>query len=246
MLPAMAAEPPTRSSGTREIELPLPFTGRWLVRNSPARRVPSHGVDLFGERYAVDFVGVDERHRTAGVRDWRTLLASEPPERFVAFGRPILAPASGTVVDLHDGEPDHEARRSQLALVPYALGQAARLRRGVTAVAGNYVTIALPVSGTFVALAHLQAGSVRVSVDQQVAEGEQIAACGNSGNSTQPHLHLQVMDSADLAVARGVPMTFRRFRSWTDRTSSRVVERGVPGEGTVVEPLPIPSTAPDS
>jgi murein DD-endopeptidase MepM/ murein hydrolase activator NlpD len=76
-----------------------------------------------------------------------------------------------------------------------------------------------------------------------VAEGEQIAACGNSGNSTQPHLHLQVMDSADLAVARGVPMSFRRFRSWIDRASSQVVERGVPDEGAVVEPLPVPSPA---
>jgi hypothetical protein len=230
-------------SGTREIELALPFTGRWLTRNSPARRVPSHGLDLFGERYAIDFVGVDDRHRTAGVRDWRTFLASEPPERFVAFGRPILAPASGTVVDVHDGEPDHEARRSQPALVPYALGQAARLRQGVTAVAGNYVTIALPGSGTFVALAHLQAGSVRVAVGRQVVEGEQIATCGNSGNSTQPHVHVQVMDSADLSVARGVPMTFRRFRSWTGRARSRVVERGLPDEGAVVEPLPVRSTA---
>ena len=122
----MAGEPSPRGFGLREIELSLPFTGRWLARNSPARRVPSHGSDLFGERYAIDFVGLDERHRTAGTRDWRTFLATEPPERFVAFGRPILAPASGTVVAVHDGEPDHEGRRSQLALVPYLLGQAAR------------------------------------------------------------------------------------------------------------------------
>ena len=67
--------------------LALPFTGRWLVRNSPARRVPSHGTDLLGSRYAIDFVGVDDQHRIAP-RDWRTLLATEPPERFPAFGRP--------------------------------------------------------------------------------------------------------------------------------------------------------------
>jgi hypothetical protein len=110
-----------------EIELSLPFTGRWLARNSTARRVPSHGSDLFGERYAIDFIAVDERPRTAGHRDWRTLFATEPADRFFAFGRPILAPASGIVAEVHDGEPDHEGRRSQLALVPYALGQAARL-----------------------------------------------------------------------------------------------------------------------
>ena len=77
-----------------------------MAQNSPARRVPSHGIDLFGQRHAIDFVAVDDRGRTAGIRDWRTLLASEPPERFYAFGRPILAPAYGTVVAVHDGEVD--------------------------------------------------------------------------------------------------------------------------------------------
>ena len=35
--------------------LRLPFEGRWLTHNSPARRVPSHGVDVLGQRYAVDW-----------------------------------------------------------------------------------------------------------------------------------------------------------------------------------------------
>ena len=82
---------------TRPVELALPFQGTWLVRNSPARRVPSHGTDLFATTYAIDFVAVRGR-RTAAVRDWRTALGTEPPERFVAFGRPVLAPAAGTVV----------------------------------------------------------------------------------------------------------------------------------------------------
>src|SRR4051794_29631506 len=124
------------SSESQEIVLSLPFEGRWLARNSPARRVPSHGTDLFGERYAIDFIGVDDRRRTADRRDWRTLFATEPPERFLSYGRPILAPADGIVVDAHDGELDHVARRSQLALVPYALGQLGRVRQGVSAIAG--------------------------------------------------------------------------------------------------------------
>ena len=233
---------PSRSSGAQEIELSLPFAGLWRAGNSPARRVPSYGSDLFGERYAIDFIGVDVRHRTAGIRDWRTFLATEPPERFFAFGQPILAPASGTVVDVHDAELDHEARRSQVALVPYALSQAARLRQGVGAIAGNYVTFSLTEGGSFVALAHLKAGSIRVVVGQEVVEGEQIANCGNSGNSTQPHVHLQAMDSADLSVARGVPMAFGRYREWPANAKQfQVRERGMPGEGAVVEPLPIPS-----
>ena len=226
------------------IELSLPFEGRWLARNSPARRVPSHGSDLFGERYAIDFIGVDDRDRAAGTRDWRTLLATEPPDRFESFGRPVLAPVTGTVAHVHDGGPDHPARRSQLALVPYALGQAARVRAGVAAVAGNHVVIALPGSGAHVALVHLRCGSVRVSAGQHVTDGEPIAECGNSGNSTQPHVHLQVMDAADPSVARGVPMAFRTFRERPRGARGFTLrERGLPGEGAVVERLPVPGTA---
>ncbi|WP_448611314.1 M23 family metallopeptidase [Geodermatophilus sp. URMC 60] len=235
----MAAEPPARDRDAQGVEISLPFAGRWLARNSPARRVPSHGTDLFGERYAIDFVGVDDRHRPAGTRDWRTLVATEPPERFVAFGRPVRAPGDGTVVHVHDAEPDHEARRSQLSLVPYALGQAGRLRRGAGAAAGNHVVVHLLGSGAFVLLAHLQLGSVRVSPGQEVVDGQEIARCGNSGNSTQPHVHLQVMDGADPFVAHGLPMTFRHFREWpAGGRQPRVRERGMPGEGAVVEPVP--------
>jgi hypothetical protein len=225
-------------SVTPEIVLSLPFVGRWLARNSPARRVPSHGTDLLGERYAIDFIGVDRHHQTADRRDWRTLLSTEPPERFFGYGRPILAPARGVVVQAHDGELDHVGRRSQLTLVPYALGQRARLRRGVAAIAGNYLVIALPDSGAFVALVHLRAGSIRVAIGDEVRVGQPIADCGNSGNSTQPHVHVQVMDSQDLSAARGVPMAFRCFREWPRSAKDfQSRESGLPGEGAVVEPL---------
>lgn len=223
---------------TEAVLLALPFRDRWLVQNSPARRVPSHGVDLLGERYGIDFVGVDEQHRTAAVRDWRTLVATEPPERFVAFGRPILAPADGVVAQVHDGEDDHAARRSQPALVPYALGAAGRLREGVHAVAGNHVTIALPGARAYVSLVHLRCGSLRVRVGDQVMTGQPLAECGNSGNSTQPHVHVQVADSLDLTVAQGVPVAFRDFREWL-RGRGEPLDRvtGLPGERSVVEPL---------
>jgi hypothetical protein len=227
----------SRSSVTPEIVISLPFVGPWLARNSPARRVPSHGTDLLGERYAIDFIGVDHRHRTADRRDWRTFLSTEPVERFFAYGRPILAPAHGIVVQVHDGEIDHVGRRSQLTLVPYALGQPARLRQGVAAVAGNYLIIKLRHGGAFVALAHLRTASIRVAIGEEVTAGQSVADCGNSGNSTQPHVHVQVMDSADLSVARGVPMAFRRFREWPRGAKQfQIRESGLPDEGAVVEP----------
>lgn len=221
------------------LEIMLPFTDRWLVQNSPARRVPSHGTDLLGERYAIDFIGVTERHQTADARDWRTVLATEPVARFVSFGRAILAPVAGVIVNAHDGEVDHAARRSQLALVPYMLGQPGRLRRGIHAIAGNHLVIAPPGGDTFVAVVHLRAGSLRVAVGESVAVGQPIAECGNSGNSTQPHVHVQAMDRQDLTHARGIPIVFRRFREWpAGGAGVRDRDRAVPDEGSVVQPLP--------
>ena len=188
--------------------LTLPFRGTWRAEMSPARRVPSHGTHLFATTYGIDFVAVQGRWSSA-TRDWRTVLATEQPERFFAFGRPILAPAAGRVVRVHEGEADHVARRSKLALVSYALTQAKRARGGAGALAGNHVIMQRD-GGGYVVLAHLRAGSLRVAEGQRVEVGQELGRCGNSGNSTQPHVHIQVMDSPDPFIARGLP-----WRSWT-------------------------------
>lgn len=232
---AMAAK---RDPELRIVDVSLPFTGTWKVQNSPRRRVPSHGSDLLGTTYAIDFVGVDERDRTAPSVSWRTVLSTEPPELFFAFGRPILAPVSGRVVAVHQGEMDHGARRSQLTLVPYALGQAARLRQGTGAIAGNYVIVSPPGSDVFVGVMHLKANSIRVSVGQTVREGEHIASCGNTGNSTQPHVHMQAMDSADPWTARGLPMHFKQFGEKPVRGQRFVLQKdAIPDEASIVKAL---------
>ena len=217
------------------VVLGLPLAGRCLVQNSPGRRVPSHGTDVMASTYAIDLVPVDAQGRRAAKRDWRTLLATEPPERFVGFGAPVLAPLGGTVVNVHDGEPDHHARRSQLSLVPYMLGQAGRLRRGAAGLAGNHVVLELAQGRGYLALAHLQCGSICVARGDLVRSGQRLGACGNSGNSTEPHVHVQVMDRPDPMVAAGVPLAFTRFREHHHGTE-HVVEAGLPAEGSIIEP----------
>lgn len=172
-----------RFPGPGVLDLALPFTGTWTVQNSPAHRVPSHGTNLFGVRYAIDFVAVDTRGRTAPSISWHTVLGTEPPELFFAFGMDILASVSGVVRAVHDGEEDHQARRSQPALLGYALSQPSRVRRGPGAVAGNYVIIEDETTHLFVATVHLQRGSVVVDEGDRVRVGQKLALCGNSGNS---------------------------------------------------------------
>jgi hypothetical protein len=221
------------------VVLALPFEGSWLALNSPARRVPSHGTHFLGQTFAIDFVAVDARRRTSAVRDWRTLLTAEPVDRFFAFDRAILSPVDGYVVAAHDGEPDHLARRAPLPTVAYLLTQGRRLRLGLAAVAGNHLVLALGPRGPYVALVHLRDGSQLVRPGDRVTTGQPVATCGNSGNSTQPHVHVQVMDSAELLAARGLPMAFRNYRAWPKGASEPShVSEGIPNQRERVEPLP--------
>lgn len=182
------------------LDLAYPFRGRWHTRNSPADRVPSHGTTAFATAYAIDFVPVDDAGRSAPIT-LRALLRPEPPERFVGFGRALLAPVEGTVVAAHDGEPDHAAHRG-LPSIGYAVTQRGRVAGGWVQLAGNHVMVQV------VAVCHLQRGSVGVRLGQEVRVGEVLGRCGNSGNSTEPHVHLQAIDRADAGHAGPVPITF--------------------------------------
>jgi hypothetical protein len=190
----------------RTLDLAHPFRGRWLVQNSPADRVPSHGTWRFATAYAIDFVPVDERGRSARL-SLASMLRPEPPEAFPGFGRRLTAPAPGVVVAAHDGEPDHEAFRG-IPSIGYALTQRRRVAGGWVGLAGNHVVIEVR-TGELVALCHLQHGSTRVSVGQSVEVGDELGRCGNSGNSTEPHVHVQAMDALDLLHANAVPIAFQ-------------------------------------
>jgi hypothetical protein len=187
--------------------LRYPLEGHIRARNSPAQRVPSHGTNLMGTTYAIDLVPVDAHGRSARW-SWRAALATERPENFLGFGATVVAPCAGTVVIAHDGEDDHQARRSQFALFFYMTGQAQRIRRGPGAIAGNHVVLALGDNGPFVLVAHLRKDSLRVGVGDWINVGQPIGQCGNSGNSTQPHVHVQVTDSIEWSRAKGIPIAF--------------------------------------
>ena len=126
--------------------------------------------------------------------------------RFPGFGRPILAPVNGVVVGVHDTAPDHAAFRG-LSSVGYALTQRRRAAAGWLELAGNHVMIETG-GGSVVAVCHLQLGSVDVQLGQTVQVGRRLGNCGNSGNSTEPHVHLQAMDRVDVLHASAVPITF--------------------------------------
>jgi len=188
------------------LDLTFPFHGRWLVQNSQADRVPSHGTTAFASSYAVDFVPVGPNGRSAPVR-LSTLVRSEPPHTFPRFGRSLLAPVDGFVVAARDGEVDHHAHRG-LPSIGYALTQGRRAALGWPALAGNHVLIQSR-TGAVVALCHLEQHSVSVQPGERVRVGQPVGRCGNSGNSTEPHVHVQAFTGLPLDQALPVPVTFR-------------------------------------
>lgn len=90
----------------------------------------------------------------------------------------------------------------------YALTQGRGAAEGWPALAGNHVMIRC--DGGVVVLCHLQRDSVAVAVavGEQVRTGQLVARCGNSGNSSEPHVHVQAIDRLPVEAAQAVPMTF--------------------------------------
>lgn len=180
-----------------------PVHGRWLGMNSPATQTPSHGTRAYGQEYAIDLV-----HEPAGVaRPAFGGSAMRGSEEYPAFGQPVLAMLDGTVVRASGWQRDHRARSSTLGLLYLAAEGMIRQLAGPGCVVGNHVTIRGD-DGVFAAVGHLRRGSLAVAVGDRVTAGSPIGECGNSGNSSEPHVHAQLMDRASLWTAQGLPMAF--------------------------------------
>lgn len=209
----------------------FPLRGEWSVERTPAHRIPSHGTDMFGQRFAYDLVRTDHRpgfhvHPAGTLRSY--LIGGRTHDCY-GWGQPVHAALGGEIAEAVDGVPErlwlHGARESWLALRNVlALGLA---RRGFdpARLAGNYVIVRT--AGTYALYAHLAPGSVTVTRGQEVRARELIGRVGHTGNSTAPHLHFHLMDSADPLRAKGIPCVFAEYLVQRDRTWERV-ERGIP------------------
>ena len=191
------------------VDFPLRGTG-WVAVTSPADRVPSHGTDLLGQRFAYDFVRVDDRPGLPPhpAHTLRYLLIGARTRQAYAWDAAIHAPFDGVVVAAGDGRteprwlhPVWDAGRMMWNGLTF---RPARL----AAVMGNHVVLQhADRPGLFAGFAHLIPGSA-VGVGTRVATGDRIGRVGHTGNSTTPHLHFQLMDSPDLLSATGLPCAF--------------------------------------
>lgn len=185
------------------IDLDVPFDGRWEVAHSPTSKVPSHGIHAWSQTHAIDLT----YHPEDGSKpEFAPLPVARRPEDFPGFGRPLRAPLEGEVVKTTSIMRDHWSRTSPLGLA-YLVAESTRELLGPPGVLGNHVVIRAD-DGVCVLMAHLQQGSLEVSEGDRVETGQIVARCGNSGNSTEPHVHLQAMDRPSTWVAAGLPIRF--------------------------------------
>jgi len=142
------------------------------------------------ERYAIDWVFIDDDDR-------RAVGPIDRNASYLAYGKEIVAVADGVVSRTRDGMPEGTPPHNPP-------GQT------VETAAGNFIMQDIG-GGHYAFYAHLQPGSLRVREGDRVVRGQVIAVLGNSGNSSEAHLHFHVSDANDPLMSEGVPYVFDRY-----------------------------------
>jgi hypothetical protein len=205
---AAQQEAPSEHLGYRtrtRLVLPVdrPFTVVWGGRTI----AQNYHAAVPNQRFAYDLLVVRDGATHTG--------EGRSNQEYHCFGAPVRSPAEGAVITAVDGMADN---------VP---GQ-----MNTQQVVGNHVIIDHG-GGEFSVLAHLRSGSVRVRSGERVRLAQTIGACGNSGNSSEPHLHYQLQNGPEFGASDGLPAQFNDYLA-----DGQPVDRGEPSRGQVIAPRP--------
>ena len=217
----------------------FPLRGEWVAGHTPAERIPSHGSDQLGQRFAYDFLRIE-----GGRKGWkfystsiaRYYLTGVRLEDCYGWSEPIFSPFDGIVVTAKDGWSERK-RLHILKDLAVVLKNAVLFDPGKTddlrPVLGNHVILKMKEKEIYAFFAHARCGSIQVREGEAVRRGQHLADVGHSGNSTAPHLHFHLMDRANILEAQGVPCRFREYQSMHDDAWSTVTG-GIPGKGEFI------------
>ena len=182
------------------IVIQSPLRGKnWLAangpsNNSPHRRavLPINGQPHIGQRYAIDWVQLGD--------DGNTYTGDKSKNSsYHAWDQEIHAAGNGKIVEVKDGIPENVPNSGKIA-VPITYDT----------LAGNHIIEDLG-DGHFAAYAHLRPGTIKVKVGDTVHAGDVLAHLGNTGNSSEPHLHFQVCDAPSFPASEGLPFAIGNY-----------------------------------
>jgi Peptidase family M23 len=163
------------------VDLLFPLAhGTYFVAQGGSSRVLNKHRTVRLQQYALDIDKLNRLGMTA------VGLLPADVSKYAIFGASVVSPCNGDVVEMVDGLPD---------LAP------PRTDRENTK--GNYILLRCRSLNVDVLLAHLQQGSLRSRIGEAIPVGRPIGRVGNSGNTSQPHLHVQATRNDE-----AVPMTF--------------------------------------
>ncbi len=187
-----------KPSAAPTIDAPL-IGDRWQAANGPSntslhRRavIVLDGKAKSPERYAIDWIKLGD--------DGNTFSGDEHQNSsYHAYDLPVAAVADGRVVEALDGIAENVPHSDKLAM-----------EMTPAIMAGNNIVEDIG-GGHYVGYAHFRPGTITVKKGDSIHVGQVIGKLGNSGNSTEPHLHIQICDGPSFLACDGVPMQFKNM-----------------------------------
>jgi hypothetical protein len=194
--------PSSHDGEVSPVQFRLPMDGPILVGWGGATPAVNYHVVAADQRWAYDLLVVKDGRSFGG--------EGEELTDYYCYGQPVLAPADGKVVAVLDGITDQP------------IGQLGGMPAG-----GNQIAIEVA-PRQYLFLCHLGRGTILVKEGDKVKQGQPLAKIGNSGNTSEPHLHIHLQDTDRPDFGEGIPLYFHRYRVvGTDK----VIDRGIPTGG---------------
>ena len=168
-------------------KLMLPFKDEWTVIWGGDTKEMNYHVESEAQKNAFDFVITNDKGNSYK-SDGKT------NEDYYAFGKDLIAPCDGEVVLVVDGVKDNIPGISNPVYVP-----------------GNTVIIKTE-NNEYLFFAHFKQHSIAVKQGQKIKQGQLLGLCGNTGNSSEPHLHFHIQNVEDMNSATGVKCYFDKIQ----------------------------------
>ncbi|MBC7890004.1 MAG: peptidoglycan DD-metalloendopeptidase family protein [Ferruginibacter sp.] len=168
-------------------KLQLPFKGEWTVVWGGDTKELNYHVEHRAQKNAFDIVIKDAKGNS-----FKT--AGKTNEDYYAFGKELIAPCDGEVVLVVDGVKDNMPGELNPIYVP-----------------GNTV-ILKTANNEYLLFAHFKQHSIKVTEGQKITAGQFLGLCGNSGNSSEAHLHFHIQNAEDMNIATGVKCYFDKIK----------------------------------
>lgn len=165
------------------VKLILPFKEEWTVFWGGDTREQNYHVDYVAQKNAFDIVIRDTSGKSY-------LTHGKTNEDYYAFGKELIAPCDGEVVLVVDGIKDNVPGQMNAIYVP-----------------GNTVVIKVA-ANEYLLFAHFKQHSIVVKEGQKIKQGQLLGLCGNSGNSSEPHLHFHIQNVENMMNATGIKCYF--------------------------------------